>query len=259
MKKTRIVSSSLVIVFVVIVHIGIFLAYDHLYNSGNNITKIKEGIQDYSELDKRVDIQRNEKRIRRKYIQNKDPVQSSKSRIYSWVDSSGIEHFSDMLPNESVKNLKVRTIYRSEDLGESEIIAKRIDRNPSRSIITRVLVKGDRVFVPVRLGYKGKEIQVMLLLDTGASTTAIHSEAASKLDLWDRFKTMSIVADGRKINTELAYLDYIQVGPHRLTNFEVSIIDYSGDNDHYTGLLGMNFIKRTEYKINYAKQTIKWQ
>lgn len=50
---------------------------------------------------------------------------------------------------------------------------------------------------------------LMLLLDAGASTTAINSEAASKLDLWDRFKTMSIVADGRKINTELAYLDYI--------------------------------------------------
>lgn len=259
MKKIRFVSSSLVIAFVVIVHIGIFLTYDHLYNSGNNITKIKKEIQNYSEMDRRVQIQSNEKRIRRKYIQKKNPVQSSKSRIYSWVDSSGIQHFSDMLPNEAVKILKVRTIYASDDLGESEIIAKRIDQNPSRSLITRVVIKGNRVFVPVRIGYKGKEVQVMLLLDTGASTTAIHSEAASKLDLWDRLKTTSIVADGRNINTELAYLDYIQVGPHRLRNFKISIIDYSGDNNHYTGLLGMNFIRRTEYTINYAKQTIRWK
>ena len=111
----------------------------------------------------------------------------------------------------------------------------------------------------MRLGYEKKEVQAMLLLDTGASTTVIHREAASKLNLWDRLKTTSIVADGRMVNTEIAQLDYIQVGPHRLRNFEVSIIDYSGDNNHYTGLLGMNFIRRTEYTINYAKQTMRWK
>ena len=259
MKKIRIVISFLVIVFVVIIHIGIFLTYDHLYNSGNNITKIKKKIQNYSEMDRRVQIQSNEKRIRKKYIQEKDPVQSSKSRIYSWVDSSGVKHFSDMRPNEAVSNLKISEMSISDDLGESERIAQKIDRYPSNSPITRAVIKDNRVFVPVRLGYEGQEVQVMLLLDTGASTTVIHREAGSKLNLWDRLKTTSIVADGRNINTELAYLDYIQVGPHRLRNFKVSIIDYSGDNDHYTGLLGMNFIRRIEYTINYAKQTIRWR
>ena len=259
MKKTQLISLPLVIVFVVIVHIGIFLTYDHLYNSGNNITKIKKEIQNYAKLDKRVEIQNNEKRIRKKYIQKKDPAQSSKSRIYSWVDSSGVKHFSDMRPNEAVSNLNISEMSLSDDLGESERIAQKIDQHPFNSAITRVVIKGNSVFVPVRLGYAGKEVQAMLVLDTGASTTVIHREAALRLNIWDRLKTTSIVADGRRVNTEMAQLDYIQVGPHRLRNFKVSIIDYSGDNDHYTGLLGMNFIRRTEYTINYAKQTIRWK
>ncbi|MDZ7759104.1 MAG: retropepsin-like aspartic protease [Desulfovermiculus sp.] len=259
MKNKQIISFTLIIILVVSLHVGIFVVYDLYKNSGHTIAKIKKKIIYYSELDKKVQTKKHDTSMRRKYVPKSEHTQSVKSKIYSWVDSSGTQHFSDMLPNEAVNNLKVRTVYASDDLGESEIIAKRIDQNPSRSPITRVVVRGDRIFVPVRLGYRGKEVQAMLLLDTGASTTVIHSEAASKLVLWDRFKTKSIVANGRKINTEIAYLDYIQVGPHRLKNFAVSIIDYSGDNDHYTGLLGMNFIRNTEYRIHYAKQFIRWE
>ena len=91
------------------------------------------------------------------------------------------------------------------------------------------------------------------------STTAIHSEVASILGLWERTKGYSTVADGRKIDTEKAYLDYIQVGPIKIKNFQVSIINYSGNNDNYTGLLGMNFLKRVGYTIDYSRQIIKWE
>ena len=242
MKKRQFISFSLIIILVVSIHIGVFFAYDFYNNSGRTIDKIKNEVKNYSELGKKVQTARShDNSMKRKYMSNPEPTQTVKSKIYSWVDSSGVKHFSDMGPSEAVSNLKVSELSISDDLGKSELIAQKIDRYPSHLPITRVVIKGNRVFVPVRLGYKGKEVQVMLLLDTGASTTVVHREAASNLNIWDRLKTTSIVADGRKVNTEIAYLDYIQVGPHRLKKFAVSIINYSGDNDHYTG-----------YKINYA-------
>jgi predicted aspartyl protease len=124
---------------------------------------------------------------------------------------------------------------------------------------TRILIKGHQIFIPVRLVYHSQMIQVMLLLDTGATTTVIYDEAASRLNLWKREKSYSIVADGRKIYSERACLDYIMVGPHKFKNFQVSIINYSGNNDHYTGLLGMNFLKNLKYNIDYSNQIITWE
>ncbi|MCK7467906.1 MAG: hypothetical protein MZU91_07120 [Desulfosudis oleivorans] len=46
---------------------------------------------------------------------------------------------------------------------------------------TNVTVKGNQVLVPVVLGYGGKEVQVSLLLDTGASITTLNRDSIKKL------------------------------------------------------------------------------
>jgi len=112
--------------------------------------------------------------------------------------------------------------------------------------------------VPVRIGFKGAEIQTMLLLDTGATTTMVHREIATRLNVRETTRSKSTVADGRTIPTEITMVDYIVVGPHKLRNPKILIIDYHDDKKNFAGLLGMNFLKNFHYRINFKESSITW-
>jgi predicted aspartyl protease len=168
-------------------------------------------------------------------------------------------HFSNIPPKYAVNDLKIKNEVVSDNLGSSEIIARRIDPFPSKSRTSRVVIKGNQVLVPVRWGFNGSEIQTLLVLDTGATITTVHREVALRLNAKKTYQSNSRVADGRTISSEIAELDYIIVGPHKHTNFKVSIINYQGEKEDSTGLLGMNFIKHASYKINYKNETIEWE
>ena len=262
MKKTS--GFVLLILFLVLIHVAGFVLYDLYYDPLKNLTISRSDFKTPVSSAKKNQNNHQDFSKERKYASNRKNIkpekfQSERPQIYSWIDSSGVTHFSNREPQNEVRNLQKSNAYVSKKLGSSEMTATRMDPYLSSSSISKIIVKENQIFVPVRLCYREKEVQVMLLLDTGASTTAIHSEAASRLGLWERTKGYSTVADGRKIDTEKAYLDYIQVGPIKIKNFQVSIINYSGNNDNYTGLLGMNFLKRAGYTIDYSRQVIKWE
>ena len=135
-------------------------------------------------------------------------------------------------------------------MGNSEIIATRLNSHSANARTTRVIIRGNKILVPVKLGYKGYEVQTMLLLDTGATTTMVHKEVADRLNLRGLKKSSSVVADGRSVPIQIASLDYIVVGPHKFKNFQTTIMEYYGKNDEFYGLLGMNFLRNIQYKIN---------
>jgi hypothetical protein len=124
---------------------------------------------------------------------------------------------------------------------------------------TPVLIKDNRVFVPVTLGFGDQEIETTLIFDTGAGSIVLHEDMARQLGIEQAQASEGEGVGGIKIATRTVRLSYVQVGPHRKENLRADIIAYEGNPDaDYNGLLGMNFIRGFEYTIDFDNQVIRW-
>jgi len=137
--------------------------------------------------------------------------------------------------------------------------ARRNDNAPGRSMETKVVVQGNQILVPVRLGYDGQEIGALFLLDTGASNIVIHREVADQLNLRPVTEGMAQLVGGSRIQTEVARLSYFAVGPKSDKDTPVLIIDHEGPAVAFDGLLGMNFLRKVKYSVDYQNQVIRWE
>ena len=115
------------------------------------------------------------------------------------------------------------------------------------------------MLVPVTIGYSGKKIEGLLLLDTGASIVTLHRDFVKKLRIKDTQKTKLMVVGGKTLTADVVKLDFVEVGRIKKTELYGVIVDHVGPPVSHKGLLGMNFLSGLDYRIDFGKRVIIWK
>jgi hypothetical protein len=123
---------------------------------------------------------------------------------------------------------------------------------------TKIIISDHQVIVPVTIRVGTRKTTTFLLLDTGATTIALHSDLAKYLKIKIKKKELFQVANGKKIELGMGVLTSVQAGPIEKKNLSVCIIDSQHVSKRYQGLLGMNFLKNLNYRIDFNKKLIIW-
>lgn len=166
--------------------------------------------------------------------------------IHSYEDEHGSNIFVDdtyLSPTER-QNLRQKVL-------DSEN-AKRKSRT------TEVRVYGNQVVVPVEISDGQRQVRARLLLDTGASQTVLHHRVVAPLRTKPLGKGWSRLAGGQLIATDRVRLEVLTVGPYTWEAPTVSLIELSGPDAPFDGLLGMDFLRQHHYRIDFQQQVIHW-
>lgn len=125
---------------------------------------------------------------------------------------------------------------------------------------TPVVISGNTVLVPVTLSYRGNTVRATLILDTGASVTTISEALAAQLGVQsEETNSMTgVVADGRRVDARWFVADSVGVGPKSVSRLQTVILSGSGGAG-YDGLLGMDFLRKFRYQVDFDRQVIDWK
>jgi hypothetical protein len=175
------------------------------------------------------------------------PAAPSSGDFYRYVDRNGTVYYTDgsLKPPPGIGEISTSCPLPSPTAGPR---------------VTHVAARDNRVLVPVRVGYRGREKDVVLLLDTGASSTIIYAKPAEglRIDGNEGRRISGTVAGGGRIEGTRVRVWYLAVGPHSKYDFEVDIVEHQGDPPPYDGLLGMNFLRDYRYTVDFDCEMILW-
>jgi predicted aspartyl protease len=143
---------------------------------------------------------------------------------------------------------------RLRRLEEEQKTASELQR---AALTTKVVIAGQQVFVPVKLGNGANETDALLLLDTGATASVITPDVAARLKIEGAENIHVGVVGGRVLKVKKTVLSYIEAGPVRKIDQEAMIIRQRS-GEFGDGLLGMSFLGGLKYTIDLKTQTITW-
>ncbi|MGD8266550.1 MAG: aspartyl protease family protein [Desulfobacterales bacterium] len=187
------------------------------------------------------------------------------AEYYRYTDANGQVHFVDdpgQIPDSQLDTLQVyeETPERSspDPAPPPADGTNAVAPSSPDALESPVIVRGNQVLVPVVIGYRGREVEALLLLDTGASFTIVHENVARRVMLTGTENREAIVVGGSRIPIRMAQVDYIQVGPYRVSGAQVAIIRHKGPQLARQGLLGMDILQALDYRIDMNRRVIVW-
>jgi hypothetical protein len=68
-----------------------------------------------------------------------------------------------------------------------------------------------------------------------------------------------MVIGGGTIKVRLAQLSYLTVGPHRIPDMVIGVIEHKGPEVKFDGVLGMDFLSSVNYELDLKTQVINWE
>jgi predicted aspartyl protease len=170
----------------------------------------------------------------------------------------GVDHTGNFIMIDNRKkfytDLEARESIERQIRENDRLLSKRNGR-----IETNIIILNNQILLPVTLGYQSRETSALLLLDTGASITVLHRDIADNLAIHQRTPSVLFSAEGQRIESSLAQLSYIKIGPLKKENVLVSIIEHKDPSVERQGLLGMNFLRDFEYQIDFKRKKIIWR
>jgi predicted aspartyl protease len=204
--------------------------------------------------------------------------------FYRYVTDDGAVHFVDDLSKVPEQYLPKIRVYeeRTDGLSEDEkalLLQRERELDDQREMLekrqleeqeqealrkrleTDVIINGNQVIVPVTLKNGTREVEALMLLDTGASHLVLFDELARKLAVQPRRKSVSMVAGGSLIDSELTLLERVAVGPLNLSQVQATVIQHelqTGGPVRFDGLLGMNVLRNMPYTIDFENRKIRW-
>lgn len=176
------------------------------------------------------------------------PEKRSYGGMYQYTDKDGIISFTDN-PANVPKNVDAQA--------RSWAGSRKIEVRQGSGRETAIIAERDRVYVPVTIRSAGRSKEVLLLLDTGATSTTLYSQAAAGVSLANARHGRATLADGRVVGNITGEVEAVEVGPAVARGISISIMQQSGQKDHQ-GLLGMNFLKNFHYTLDLNRKVIRW-
>jgi clan AA aspartic protease (TIGR02281 family) len=183
------------------------------------------------------------------------PILIYAGTFYNCIDKDGNETLSDVpVYGQTCKQLRIYEKTRSTQ-EENKTVVHRDDK------ITKIIVSKNQVLVPAMITYDREEVNVNLLLDTGATRTTINTEIADRLyiRLSKARKAKGQVVGGGIVEASVVKVDGFKVGPHSLHNQDIFVVPHEGSAVKFDGLLGMDVLGQFSYRIDLGKQVIIWE
>ena len=153
---------------------------------------------------------------------------------------------------------RIRDLRRQED-EERQRRAEHDRLQEMRATETPVTIANNQILVPVAFANGGLETSAQLIMDTGATHTVLYRPIANLLNILTVAKGQSKVAGGQAVHSEVGKVDAMRVGPITARDFPVVILSFEGGTPAYGGLLGMDFLSRVDYTIDYDSQVMRWK